>query len=96
VPIFVPIETKKHPRNIRKCLEFLVPRDRIELPTRGFSVPVFINSKILKLQAVDSIPILQAIFGFVWKRLEIFDLDGHNLGTVLFPLSSYLHSSSKT
>ena len=24
------------------------------------------------------------VFGFVWKCLEIFDLDGHNLGTVLF------------
>jgi hypothetical protein len=23
----------------------------------------------------------KAIFGFVWKRLEKFDLDGHNLGT---------------
>ena len=22
------------------------------------------------------------VFGFVWKCLEIFDLDGHNLGTV--------------
>jgi len=21
------------------------------------------------------------VFGFVWNRLEIFDLDGHNLGT---------------
>jgi hypothetical protein len=24
------------------------------------------------------------VFGFVWKRLEIFDLDGHNLGTFWF------------
>ena len=23
-----------------------------------------------------------AVFGFVWKWLEIFDLDGHNLGTI--------------
>ena len=22
------------------------------------------------------------VFGFVWKCLEIFDLDGHNLGTI--------------
>jgi hypothetical protein len=22
------------------------------------------------------------VFGFVWNHLEIFDLDGHNLGTV--------------
>ena len=62
----------------------MAPRDRIELPTRGFSDQMFENSNILKLQAVDSIPILQAIFGFVWKRLEMFDLDGHNLGTIQF------------
>jgi hypothetical protein len=63
-------------------LDILVPRDRIELPTRGFSDQIFENSKILWLQSVDSIPIFQAIFGFVWNCLEIFDLDGHNLGTI--------------
>jgi hypothetical protein len=29
---------KKHLRTYRKCLILQVPRDRIELPTRGFSV----------------------------------------------------------
>jgi hypothetical protein len=86
ISIFKP-QNNKAPEKILWSF-IMVPRDRIELPTRGFSVPVFINSKILKLQAVDSIPILQAIFGFVWKRLEIFDLDGHNLGTVLFSSKS--------
>jgi len=28
------------------------------------------------------------IFGFFWNYLEIFDLDGHNFGTVLFRLIS--------
>jgi hypothetical protein len=64
--------------------EMMVPRDRIVLLTRGFSDQIFENSKILRLQAVDSIPIFQSIFGFVWNCLEIFDLDGHNLGTVQF------------
>ena len=62
----------------------MVPRDRIELPTRGFSDQIFENSKMLKLQVVDSIPIFRRIFGFVWNCLEIFDLDGHNLGTFSF------------
>jgi NDP-sugar pyrophosphorylase family protein len=39
--------------------------------------------KMLLLQPVDSIPLFQLTFGFVWNYLEIFDLDGHNLGTVL-------------
>ena len=60
----------------------MVPRDRIELPTRGFSDQIFENPKMSRLQALDSIPIFQAIFGFVWNRLEIFELDGHILGTV--------------
>jgi hypothetical protein len=60
----------------------MVPRDRIELPTRGFSDQIFENSKILLSQAVDSIPIFQPTFGFVWNYLEIFDLGGHNLGTI--------------
>ena len=64
----------------------MVPRDRIELPTRGFSDQIFENSKMFKLQTVDSIPIFHRIFGFVWNYLEIFDLDGHNLGTVKPPL----------
>ena len=60
----------------------MVPRHRIELPTRGFSDQHFENSKTLYLQAFDSIPIFQPTFGFVWNCLEIFDLDGHNLGTI--------------
>jgi hypothetical protein len=36
------------------------------------------------------------VFGFVWNRLEIFDLDGHNLGTVPFKMvptiASFLHN----
>jgi hypothetical protein len=61
--------------------EIMVPRDRIELPTRGFLDQLFENSKMLQIQAVDSIPIFQPTFGFVWNHLEIFDLGGHNLGT---------------
>ena len=30
----------------------------------------------------------QLTFGFVWKCLEIFDLDGHNLGTLRFGQNS--------
>jgi hypothetical protein len=61
----------------------LVPRDRIELPTRGFSDQIFENSEIQLLQEVDSISILHLTVGFVWNCLEIFDLDGHNLGTII-------------
>ena len=39
---------------------------------------------MLKLQTVDSISLFRLILGFVWNHLEIFDLDGHNLGTVSF------------
>jgi len=60
----------------------MVPRDRIELPTRKFSDQIFKNSNVLQLQAADSISIFHCIFGFVWNYLEIFDLDGHNLGTI--------------
>jgi hypothetical protein len=69
-----------------------VPRDRIELPTRGFSDQIFENSKMLYIQPVDSIPIFHAIFGFVWNYLEMFDLEGHNLGTVghNYELDSFL------
>ena len=70
----------------------MVPRDRIELPTRGFSDQIFEYPKTVKLQAVNSIPIFQAIFGFVWNCLEIFDLDGHNLGTVLLNMTLTLSS----
>ena len=37
---------------------------------------------MLKLQTVDSISFFRLILGFVWNHLEIFDLDGHNLGTI--------------
>jgi len=60
----------------------MVPRDRIELPTRGFSDQIFENLKILLLQAVDSMTIFHRIFGFAWNHLQLFDLDGHNFGTV--------------
>ena len=63
----------------------MVSRDRIECawgPTRGFSDQIVENSKMLWLQAVDSMPIFQLTFGFVWNHLEILDLDGHILGTV--------------
>jgi len=33
----------KGSRELREPLIFLVPRDRIELPTRGFSVDYFVN-----------------------------------------------------
>ena len=56
----------------------MAPGDRIELPTRGFSGQIFENSKMLWFQVVDSIPIFQPTFGFVWNHLETFDLDGHN------------------
>ena len=59
-----------------------MPSDRIELPTGGFSDQHFENSKTLYLQAFDSIPLFQLTFSFVWNCLEIFDLDGHNLGTI--------------
>jgi hypothetical protein len=31
---------------------------------------------------IGSIQLFQLTFGSVWNCLEIFDLDGHNLGTV--------------
>ena len=46
----------------------------------------------MQFKAVDSIPIFQSIFGFVWKCLEIFDLDGHNLGTVAFARDPFADS----
>jgi hypothetical protein len=58
-----------------------VPRDRIELPTRGFSVEIFENLEMLQLHAVDSILIFHLTFGFICNYLENFDLDGHNLDT---------------
>jgi hypothetical protein len=73
----------------------LVPRDRIELPTRGFSVQIFENSKRQYLQGVDSITLFQLTFGFVWNCLETFDRDGHNLGTISFILyPPYFHCST--
>ena len=37
--------------------------------------------KIESLQAIASIPNFQFILDFVWNRLEILVLDGHNSGT---------------
>ncbi len=45
--------------------------------------------KCHELQAVDSISIFHRIFGFFWICLEVFDLDGRNLGTVPGRLASY-------
>ena len=47
---------------------------------------------MLWLQAVDSITTFQAIFGFVGKRWEMFDLDGHNLGTIQLNIAPTLTS----
>jgi len=47
VPVFVPIQIKKASAKISQMLVFLVPRDRIELPTRGFSDQILENSKIV-------------------------------------------------
>ena len=60
----------------------MVPRDRIELPTRGFSDQIFEILNMLQLQPVDSITLFKPTFSFVWNYLEKFDFDGHNLGTV--------------
>jgi len=68
------------------CFHIFLTKNRIEPPARGLSDQLFENSKMLLLQAVDSIYIFQRIFGFVWICLETFDLDGHNLGTVKQPL----------
>jgi len=58
----------------------------------GFEVPESENSKMLWFQPVDSIQLFQLTFGFVWKYLEIFDLDGHILGTV----ASYIEILKKS
>jgi hypothetical protein len=39
------------------------------------------------------IAVFNSIFGFVWKRLEIVGLDGHNLGTV--PLFDLLNTDKR-
>jgi len=57
-------------------------KDRIELPTRGFSVGYSGKSKMAKFQHLDYIEFLKGIFAFIWNCLEMFDLDGHNLGTI--------------
>jgi hypothetical protein len=40
---------KSNYAKFRKCLKLLVPRDRIELPTRGFSVTTSGFPNLLKL-----------------------------------------------
>ena len=59
----------------------------------GFEVQEFWSSKWLWFQLIESIQLFKLTFGFVWNCLEIFDLDGHILSTVLFPLNSYLQPS---
>jgi len=38
---------------------------------------------MLKLQLLESSALFRLAFGSVWKFVENFDLDGHNLGTVM-------------
>ena len=80
IPESYKLQHKKLQRNFSGAF-YMVPRDRIELPTQGFSDQFFKNSKVQQLQEVDSIPIFHLIFGSIWNCLEIFGLDGHNLGT---------------
>jgi hypothetical protein len=54
----------------------------------GFEVPEPENSKMVRFQLADTIQLFRPTFGFVWNCLEIFDLDGHNLGTVQFQQKS--------
>jgi hypothetical protein len=61
---------------------YLVPGDRIELPTRGFSVGFLRFRKATHFQQFYSVSVFVPFFGFVWNRLEKSDLDGHILGTV--------------
>ena len=44
---------------------------------------------MLQLKAPDSITNFQQTFAFVWNHLEVFDLDGHNLGTIQFNFGLY-------
>jgi hypothetical protein len=53
-------------------------------PILANDIRVARDSKIIYLQAVDSIQFFQLTFGFAGNHLEKFDLDGHNLGTVTF------------
>ncbi|MGD9227650.1 MAG: hypothetical protein PVF26_14190, partial [Desulfobacterales bacterium] len=46
-----PLKKEKAPEKYLRRFSILVPRDRIELPTRGFSDQILENSNILKLQA---------------------------------------------
>jgi hypothetical protein len=43
---WAPLKQKSTYEEFRKCLKLKVPRDRSELPTRGFSDQIFKNSKI--------------------------------------------------
>jgi hypothetical protein len=59
-----------------------VPRDRIELPTRGFSAHFTIRRKTVYFQNVDYVGYSIGDFGNLGQNLIKFDLDGHNLGTI--------------
>jgi hypothetical protein len=59
-----------------------VPRDRIELPTRGFSALFMVRGKTAYFQHVDYVRYFFGDFGNLGQNLTKFDLDGHNLGTV--------------
>jgi hypothetical protein len=66
-----------------KCPFFkLVPRDRIELLTRGFSALFAARRKTTYFQHLDNVGYSIGDFGNLSKNLIKFDLDGHNLGTV--------------
>ena len=77
------VKTNRGSAPIRADPRFvLVPRDGIEPPTRGFSVaqPGIPNFLIFQPPGIRCL--FTVTFGNVWFCLEIFDLDGHNLGTV--------------
>ena len=59
-----------------------MPRDRIELPTRGFSALFTVRGKTAYFQHVDYVGYFFGDFGNFGQNLIKFDLDGHNLGTV--------------
>jgi len=93
--------TKKAGSSFSKAVPayFLMVRPAgFEPAAYGFEEQESCNSKMSWFQTVDSIQLFQPTFGFVWKHLEIFDLDGHNLGTVLndrFPPTSAFRKNWK-
>jgi len=60
---------------------------RIELPTRGFSALFSVRQKTAYFQQFDYVRYFFGDFGNFGQNLIKFDLDGHNLGTVLLARS---------